>query len=88
MLTISKSSCTNSFQIFWLKIWICGFQCKNTMILDIGGLEYMIGDWSAMKENPNLSHHLIEFTPEFFQVAVVFLKIRQAKMSLQLFIVW
>ena len=88
MLTISKSSCTNSFQIFWLKMWICGFQCKNTMILDIGGLEYMIGDWWAMKENPILSHHLIEFKPEFFQVAVVFLKLRQAKMSLQLFIVW
>ena len=88
MLTISKSSCTNSFQIFWLKIWICGFQCKNTMILDIGGLEYMIGDWWAMKENPILSHHLIEFKPEFFQVAVLFLKVRQAKMSLQLFIVW
>ena len=53
MLTISKSSCTNSFQIFCLKIWICGLQCKNTMILDIGGLEYMIGDWWAMKENLN-----------------------------------
>ena len=58
------------------------------MILDIGGLEYMIGDWSAMKENPILSHNLIEFKPEFFQVAVLFLKVRQAKMSLQLFIVW
>ena len=58
------------------------------MILDIGGLEYMIGDWSAMKENPILSPHLIEFKPEFFQVAVLFLKVRQAKMSLQLFIVW